>query len=112
VLDAESCSEGVESGNKIVQREKSAGTISLERKRPIQLGTDPMCQCHYTRSHDTRRVLDAEYSREGVESVERVTEKMEQRICESGGAEEGVQSLELLPGASVTPRDHTAPGGF
>jgi hypothetical protein len=60
----------------------------------------------------TGRVLDAEYSWEGVESVERVKEKMEQRIGESGGPEEGLQSLKLLPGASVTLRNHTAPGGL
>ena len=64
------------------------------------------------RPHGTGRVLDAEYSREGVESVEKVNGKMEQRISEIGGAEEGVQSLKLLPGARVTIRDHTAPGRF
>jgi len=38
--------------------------------------------------------------------------KMEQRRREVGGAEEGRHSLKPLPGASVTPRDHTAPEGF
>ena len=71
-----------------------------------------MCQGHSTRPHGTGRVLDAEYSQEGVESVEKVAERMEQRRSEIGGAEEGGQSLKLLPGASVTTCDHTAPGGF
>ena len=44
--------------------------------------------------------------------MEKVKGKMEQRISEIGGAEEGVQSLKLLPGAMVTIRDHTAPGRF
>ena len=67
VLDAESCSEGVESGNKLVQRGKSAGTISLARKRPTQLGSPPVRRCHSTRPNGKGGVLDAESCSEGVD---------------------------------------------
>ena len=74
VLDAESCSEGVESLNKFGQRGKASVEVFQAPKRPTQLGTPPVCQRHPTRPHGPKRVLDAESCSEGVESVNNLKE--------------------------------------
>jgi hypothetical protein len=75
VLDAESCSEGVEGVNKLGQRGKAFGAILRALKRPTQLGTPPVCQCRSTRPHGTERVLDAESCSEGVESGNKIVQR-------------------------------------
>jgi len=110
VLDAESCSEGVESVFKIKERGKGTGTISQTLRRPTQLGTPPVCQRHPTRPHGPKRVLDAESCSDGVESVTNLKERGQGNGAISKALKRPTQ-LGTTPWASVISRDYMAQGG-
>ena len=62
----------MENFRKVGQRGIAMEKIFKALKRPTELGTPPWCQASITRPHGTGRVLDAELSREAMESLENV----------------------------------------